>query len=302
MKIVNINKISDVFDAKRYFEEIIQTAAEENFLLDLSNATFIKNNYLSIIGMGLKIVQNRKINVEIKKPKDQKVLQSLNKLNFLPLFCDEIQLVDTYKTMVRYTNIPLVNNDLKLQEFYMHFMEQFMGKVENLSPKLQKKILQKIFELFSNVFRHSKSHFGLFCSGQFYSKQNKFNFTIVDNGVTIKKNVNDYLLRDFLQKRSEPDMLKRQKFRPLDGVDAIKWALEDKHSTTGEGGLGLSLLMELIRISKGSIEIVSGDGYYGIKNAKEVSEVLDKPFGGTIISIELNTHSEKYYFLKEEKK
>lgn len=97
-------------------------------------------------------------------------------------------------------------------------------------------------------------------------------------------------------------MLKRQKFRPLDGVDAIKWALEDKHSTTGEGGLGLSLLMELIRISKGSIEIVSGDGYYGIKNAREVSEVLDKPFGGTIISIELNTHSEKYYFLKEEKK
>lgn len=302
MKIVNINKISDIFDAKRYFEEIIQTAAEKNFLLDLSNATFIKNNYLSIIGMGLKIVQNRKINVEIKKPKDQKVLQSLNKLNFLPLFCDEIQLDDRYKTMVRYTNIPLVNNDLKLQEFYMHFLEQFMGKVENLSPELQKKILQKIFELFSNVFRHSKSHFGLFCSGQFYFKPNKFNFTIVDNGVTIKKNVNDYLSRDFLQKRSEPDMLERQKFRPLDGVNAIKWALKDKHSTTGEGGLGLSLLMELISISKGSIEIVSGDGYYGIKNAREVSEVLDKPFDGTIISIELNTHSENYYSLKEEKK
>lgn len=302
MKKISIINISNVFDAKKYYENIVTTVEEDKLLLDLSKATFIKNNFLSIIGMGLKIVQDRGIRVEIIKPKNTKVLQSLNRLNFLPLFCDEIQMVDTYKTMVRYTNIPLTNHDLQLQEFCMHFLEQFMGKVANLSPYLRKKILQKIFELFSNVFRHSQSSFGLFCSGQFYSKQNKFNFTIVDNGVTIKKNVNQYLFKEFLENRSLVDKLAGKKFEPLHGIEAIKWALEDKHSTTGEGGLGLSLLMELIKVSDGSIEIISADGYYGIKYAKEVSDTLHKPFDGTIISIELNTHSDKYYFLKEEEK
>jgi signal transduction histidine kinase len=165
---------------------------------------------------------------------------------------------------------------------------------------LLKKILQKIYELFSNVFRHSESALGLFCSGQFYPKSEQFKFTIADNGTTIKTKVNRYLLKEFIKNRSTADKVFGKKFDPINGVEAIKWALEDKHSTTGGGGLGLSLLMDLITISGGSIEIISNDGYYSIKDGVESTKKLNESFEGTIVSIELNTESSRYYFLKEE--
>ena len=300
MKHISINKIDTLFDAIYIFNKIIYIY-DEDIIIDFSEAEFIRNHFISIVGMGLEVVKKRGVDVEIIKPKSYKVVNSMKKINFLSVFCDENNQDDTYKTMVRYTNIPLENNSLILQEFYTYFIMQFIGKVENLSPKLQKKILQKIFELFSNVFRHSNSALGLFCSGQFYPKQDKFNFTIVDNGVTIRKNVNKYLLKEFMKNRSSIDKILGKKFEPLDAIDSIKWALVDTNSSTGAGGLGLSLLMDLIKASKGSIEIVSGNGYYGIKDAQEISKVLEKSFEGTIISIELNTHSGTYYFLKEEK-
>lgn len=300
MKHISINKIDTLFDAIYIFNKIIYIY-DEDIIIDFSEAEFIRNHFISIVGMGLEVVKKRGVEVEIIKPKSYKVVNSMKKINFLSVFCDENNQDDTYKTMVRYTNIPLENNSLILQEFYTYFIMQFIGKVENLSPKLQKKILQKIFELFSNVFRHSNSALGLFCSGQFYPKQDKFNFTIVDNGVTIRKNVNKYLLKEFMKNRSSMDKIMGKKFEPLDAIDSIKWALVDTNSSTGAGGLGLSLLMDLIKASKGSIEIVSGNGYYGIKDAQEISKVLEKSFEGTIISIELNTHSGTYYFLKEEK-
>lgn len=300
MKHISINKIDTLFDAIYIFNKIIYIY-DEDIIIDFSEAEFIRNHFISIVGMGLEVVKKRGVEVEIIKPKSYKVVNSMKKINFLSVFCDENNQDDTYKTMVRYTNIPLENNSLILQEFYTYFIMQFIGKVENLSPKLQKKILQKIFELFSNVFRHSNSALGLFCSGQFYPKQDKFNFTIVDNGVTIRKNVNKYLLKEFMKNRSSIDKILGKKFEPLDAIDSIKWALVDTNSSTGAGGLGLSLLMDLIKASKGSIEIVSGNGYYGIKDAEEISKVLEKSFEGTIISIELNTHSGTYYFLKEEK-
>lgn len=62
----------------------------------------------------------------------------------------------------------------------------------------------------------------------------------------------------------------------------------------------MSLLMEFITISGGSIEIISNDGYYSIKDGKESFKKLEESFEGTIVSIELNTVSDRYYFLKEE--
>jgi signal transduction histidine kinase len=226
----------------------------------------------------------------------------MKKIGFLSVFGNHDDSRDTYKTMIKYTNIPLRDYDESLQEFYTYFMKQIQGKVGNLSPKLLNKILQKILELFSNVFRHSESEVGLFCSGQFYPGSDKFNFTIVDNGVTIKTNVNNFLKKKFQNDRNFSDKIMGKKFKPLSAEDAIKWALEDKNSSTGEGGLGLSLLMDLISLSKGSIEIISNNGYYSIKNGNEDARSLESSFEGTVVSIQLNTDDSNYYFLKEERK
>lgn len=299
-KAVIINKIDTLSEAIFYYKQIIRMASDDEIIIDFSFATFIRNHYLSIIGMGLEVVQNRGIKIVIKKPKKQSVLITLQKIGFLSKFCEEKDGDDTYRTMIRYTNIPLENYDLPQQEFYSYFIAQFTGKIDNLSPKLLNKILKKILEVFSNVFRHSDSALGLFCSGQFYPSRNKFNFTIVDNGVTIKTNVNRYLAKEFIKNRSTADKIFGTKFEPISGIEAIKWALVDTHSTTGKGGLGLSLLMEFITISGGSIEIISNDGYYSIKDGQESFQKHEESFEGTIISIELNTESDRYYFLKEE--
>lgn len=300
MKTIIISKINTLFEATKCFDDINGVAMGETLQIDFSNASFIRNHFLAIIGMGLEVVQNRGIKVALIKPKDKTVLNAMTRIGFLSVFGDGEDGPDTYKTMIRYTNIPLENYDESFAVFHVYFKEQFAGKVANLSPKLLKKILQKIYELFSNVFRHSESALGLFCSGQFYPKSEQFKFTIADNGTTIKTKVNRYLLKEFIKNRSTADKVFSKKFEPINGVEAIKWALEDKHSTTGGGGLGLSLLMDLITISGGSIEIISNDGYYSIKDGVESTKKLQGSFEGTIVSIELNTESSRYYFLKEE--
>lgn len=70
------------------------------------------------------------------------------------------------------------------------------------------------------------------------------------------------------------------------------WAIQENHSTTGRGGLGLNLLQELILKSKGSLDIISNS----IKDGKVE---LKKAFNGTIISIGLNISEDTYYFLKD---
>lgn len=301
MKTLIINKIDTLFVAVNYFEQIISTDVHDSLIVDFSQATFLRNHYLSIIGMGLEVLRNQDIKIKIIEPNDTRVLNSMKKIGFLSVFSNQNDGQDTYKTMIKYTNIPLKNYDEPLQNFYIYFIGQIQGKVGNLSPKLLNKILQKILELFSNVFRHSQSEIGLFCSGQFYPGSDKFNFTIADNGVTIKNNVNTYLKKKFKKNRNLSDKIRGKRFQPLSAHEAIKWALEDTHSSTGAGGLGLSLLMELISLSKGSIEIISNNGYYSIKNGIEQIMKLESSFEGTVVSIQLNTDSDCYYFLKEER-
>ena len=218
----------------------------------------------------------------------------MKSIGFLARFGNETVGSDTNNIMIQYTNIPLHNYDVELGEFYIYFKTQLERRVENLSPELSNKIIQKIFELFSNVFRHSCSELGLFCSGQCYPRSNKFYFTIVDGGITIKNNVNR-----FLNKKRRLSFLKNKNEK--NGLECIQWSLEEKNSTTGEGGgLGLSLLKALIIKSDGELDIISNDGYYSIKDKKESGEILNKPFNGTIISIGLDTNTEKYYYLSGE--
>lgn len=77
------------------------------------------------------------------------------------------------------------------------------------------------------------------------------------------------------------------------------WAIQENHSTTGRGGLGLNLLQELILKSKGSLDIISNSGHYSIKDGKEEKVELKKAFNGTIISIGLSISEDTYYFLKD---
>lgn len=294
---MKIRKIDRLSDAVKFYRDIMDY--DDNMIsLDFSNASFIRNNYLSILGLALELQKKDGKGIEIIPPLATTVKNSMKRIGFLSRFSDDSIGIDNNNTMVKYTHIPLENYDQSLSEFYMYFKQQLERKVQNLSPELSNKIIQKIFELFSNVFRHSESELGLFCSGQFYPSNDKFYFTIVDGGVTIKNNVNKYFNNKFNKNKTLGDKIfGTKKFESKSGLEAIKWSMEEKHSTTGEGGLGLSLLRDLIMKSNGVLDIVSNDGYYFIRNNKVGGNILKSSFDGTIISIGLDTDINKYFYL-----
>jgi len=294
MTTITINKINSLKDAVVIHNKILE---ESDVSINFKYATFIRNNYLSIIGLAIEKLRDEGGEYKIIPPQDSKVLKSMKDVEFLDKFCDIKKGSDNYRTMIRYTNIKN-DSDIKLFEFYDYFQKKLLAKVQNISEKLANKIMQKVFELFSNVFRHSKSELGLFCSGQFYPSNDKFYFTIVDGGVGIKQNVNEYFKRVFDKNKS---LLSRKKYKEKSTIECIEWAIQEGHSTTGKGGLGLALLLELIQKSDGQLEIISDNGYYSVKNAKITTEVLEETFNGTIISIGLDTDANKFYYLQGEK-
>ena len=301
MSYIKVEKINTLFDAISIYDDI-STAIEHECILDFSDAEFIRNNYLSIIGLAITKRKEYNKKISILAPdfhKNRKVYNAMSNIGFLGEFISERNNVDFHGTMIKYTHIPL-NEQEKISEFYKHFMERLQCHIGNLSPQLLNKIIQKIYELFSNVFRHSEDELGLFCSGQFYPSNKRFNFTIVDGGITIPTNVNRFLLKRFKEKSKIIDKIQGKEFNKLCNVDAIKWAMKENNSTSDEGGLGLSLLEQLIIKSGGKLEILSKKGYYAISNGKTISRELEESFPGTIISIELTTNEDKYYYLKGE--
>jgi len=290
---IKVSNISLLSDAVKYHNEILETT--DPFKLNFQSATFVRNNYLSIIGLALQKTDNR---FEIISPKQGGVYKAMCNNGFLSEFTELEKGKDKHQTMIKYTSIPLDNYE-ELAVFYEYFNEQLKRKVLNTSDKLLNKIMQKIFELFSNVFRHSKSELGIFCSGQFFPKNEKFNFTIVDGGVGIPDNVNRYLKEEFKKSKG---MLDLRKYKKILDSESIAWAMEERHSTTGQGGLGLALLEELIIKSNGTLEIISKKGYFGVKDGKTEIKMLNESFDGTLISIGLNTNIEKFYSLKGEQK
>lgn len=294
MRTIHISKINSLMDAIEIHNEILESTY---VLLNFKYASFIRNNYLSIVGLAIEKLRNEGGDYEIIPPENTKVLKAMQDIEFLDKFTVIEKGSDSYKTMIRYTNI-IDDKDIKLGEFYAYFQKKLLRRVQNISKPLANKIIQKVFELFSNVFRHSESDLGLFCSGQFYPQNDKFYFTIVDGGVGIKQNVNKYFKKEFLQDKK---LLSRKKYKEQDAVECIKWAMQEGHSTTGKGGLGLALLMELIKKSDGQLEIISDNGYYAIKNGEVHTELLDNVFDGSIISIGLNTDASKFFYLQGEK-
>lgn len=293
MTTIPIYKINSLVDAINIHNKICE---EVDCILDFKNASFIRNNYLSIIGLAIEKLKEKNGKYKIIHPNDLKVLKAMMDIEFLDKF-DSIQKgSDSYNTMIRYTNI-ISDKDQEFYEFYSYFQKKLLAKVQNISTKLANKIMQKVFELFSNVFRHSNSTLGLFCSGQFYPSNDKFYFTIVDGGVGIKYNVNKYLKKKFNKEKS---IFSRKKYKLKNAIECIEWAIQEGNSTTGKGGLGLALLLELIQKSDGQLEVISDNACYTIKNGKMEKKVLKQKFSGTIVSIGLDTNAQKFFYLKGE--
>lgn len=146
-------------------------------------------------------------------------------------------------------------------------------------------LISRIMEIFINVKMHArikdKSRYGtkeIFSAGEYYKEENYIIFSVANNGLTLKQNI-EGRLNSKLQKES----------------DYIKWALQKANSTRkakkeGPGGLGLYLLVELVKECRGILIIASGKGFYKLdaNNSKENLDLdLNCIFPGTVITIKI---------------
>ncbi|MDL1974769.1 MAG: ATP-binding protein [Deltaproteobacteria bacterium] len=186
------------------------------------------------------------------------------------------------------TTIPYQRFDVKDDRYFAGYIEnEFMQRSEIpvMSPGLQKKFRESIFEIFSNAVLHSQTKMGIFSCGQFFPKRDRLDFSVADLGIGIRRNVKENAGLD------------------LAPENAIIWATEGRNTTKrGQipGGLGLKLLSEFIDLNGGRIQIVSDTGYWKREKRKIFTARLDLPFPGTVVSVEINTADKQSYALTHE--
>ncbi len=154
-----------------------------------------------------------------------------------------------------------------------------------MSPGLIRKFRESIFEIFSNAVLHSCTKLGIFSCGQLFPSRNRLDFTVADLGIGIRQNVESHIGFS------------------LSAEQAITWATEGNNTTKHgnvPGGLGLKLLCEFIDQNRGCIQIVSDAGYWRRENEEIHTTLLEYPFPGTVVSVEINTASEYSYRLASE--
>lgn len=203
----------------------------------------------------------------------------LRKNKFMTVF-DDFILADTYNT-----TLPFKIFKLNTENQFNDYLEAHMkGKgIPKMSKKLAKQFYRNLFEIFSNSSIHSESRPGIFVCGQFFPRKQRVDFSISDAGVGIHENVQRYT------------------GKKMNSCEAIEWAIADGNTTkTGSqpGGLGLRLLKDFIRINKGKLQLVSGDGYYEFSTTGESFWVMSNYFPGTCVNVEINTSGSMDYYLE----
>ena len=186
------------------------------------------------------------------------------------------------------TTIPYQRFDVKDDRFFAGYMEKELverSEMPTMSFGLLKRFRESIFEIFSNAVLHSQTQKGIFSCGQFFPKRERLDFSVVDLGIGIRRNVNENTGLDFSPEK------------------AIIWATEGCNTTKrGQipGGLGLKLLSEFIDLNGGRIQIVSDAGYWKREKAEVSTARLSHPFPGTVVSVEINTADTQSYVLSSE--
>lgn len=210
-----------------------------------------------------------------------KVEQILKKNSFLSNFGASLE-TDVNRTTMQFSRF----EPSQSSEFLEYIHTHFKGKgIPKMTDRLRGKFEENILEIFDNAVSHSETKHGIFVCGQFFPNSKRLDFSVVDMGVGIRHNV-------FTKRRLD-----------LTAEKAIEWALTGTNTTrTGSipGGLGLKLLREFIKLNKGRIQIISDAGYLETSEDKVRTQVLDAPFPGTLVNVEINTADKASYRLASE--
>lgn len=260
---------------------ICETKKNTNVFFNFENLVFFEANLCSLLGCILEKLQENNCKYYFLGMRDT-VETILNKNNFLTHYFDNEKTEDNFNTTIKYQSFHKTNTD---DAYELYISEELINKKDlpQMSEEVTLKILENIFEIFVNAKTHGKCEYIHACGQLFPNRENKpLNFTIVDLGINIKENVNSSLNQNYTSS------------------EAIQWAMVEGNTTkiTEPGGLGLSIILQFIKLNKGKFEVISSDGYYNFSNETVKTRILECEFPGTIINFTFNLDDENSYTLK----
>lgn len=204
----------------------------------------------------------------------------MKKNGFLTYFGYQ-SLLDNHNTTIRYLKLKLTDG----KYFNTYVIDELIGRAElpQMSMSVKESMAIAIYEIFVNAQIHSNSSY-IYTCGQFYPREHKIEFTIVDTGIGFKRKINDRFGSN------------------LSSTQAIQWATKDRNTTKEgvTGGIGLALLKEFIEKNKGLMQIVSDDGFYEYSYRGEQLRLFDGAFPGTIVNLQFRTDDNSSYILTNE--
>ena len=206
----------------------------------------------------------------------------LSKNGFLSHYGEE-RIPDRWGTTIRYHRFETTDDGT----FAGYIEHELIHRQELpvMSPGLTKRFRESIFEIFSNAVLHSETKLGIFSCGQLFPNRHTLSFTVAELGIGICESVRRHT---GLNMRPE---------------EAIEWATQETNTTKKgsiPGGLGLKLLSEFVDLNRGALQIVSDTGYWRREGARTLTATLDDRFGGTVVSLKINTADESAYKLQSE--
>ena len=254
----------------------------KNVIVDFQRNNWFEANLTSVLGAILSNIHDKLNTIRLENLSDG-ITGTFQKNKFLSYFGEMESLYDIHSTTIPYAKFDKIN----LKEFG-NYLEEYLFRKTNLpsmSEGLTKKMKESILEIFINAETHGNCK-SVFSCGQLFPHKNRLDFTVVNIGTTIRKNVSDFLNDPY-----------------LNSADAIDWAVQESNTTRQgniPGGLGLSTLLSFIELNKGRVQIVSDDGYWAKISNDYIVKKLSNSFNGTIVNIEFNINDTNTYILSSE--
>lgn len=284
MKVYLNAKIISAYEGYNHIIELyhrIKNSSDNDIEISFLKTTWFEANLAAVLGAIIELLENEGKSISIIEVNNPNTKDILKRNGFLVDYGEE-SISQRQQTIISYKKFnPNADN-----EFINYIKNELLSKPDfpKHSILFGKKINENIFELYENARTHGRCQ-KIHTCGQYYPNKKRLDITIVDMGQTIKNNVNEYLKTD------------------MSSSSAIQWALKYGNTTkTGNisGGLGLSIIMEFIKLNQGKIQIISSDGFWEYRRGETQTSLLSNYFPGTIANIEFNLDDKKSYKLKKE--
>lgn len=253
----------------------------DNIIFDFSDCSFLRPNAVVFLGGITRLIQESGRTVHFSlNSMQQHVKMNLLQNGFASMMGAETE--PWQGNSIPYREYVEPNEDIVLK----YLTDDWLGRGWiNISQNLKNEIAGRMWEIFANAFEHSLSKIGLVCCGQYFKNNKELVLAVADFGVGIPSNVRAFKAQDDIEPK-----------------DAMQWAFTKGNTTSKTAwprGVGLDLLKEFVRVSKGSLAIYSHGGYAYIDENSELYDNHTAFFGCTVVQVTLRC-DDNYYCLSTE--